>query len=183
MRLRQEKVIAIVLFLATLSFSTAATVNGESPFEVESMDLTVYRDGLVHAKQTLLVNEMYHETVVPLLSSSSENIIVLDENQTSVDYAVNGVSLTVFTLGATRIVLEYDTAALTMKEAEVWTLVLDNPYNLTVFLPKNSTVIYLSQMPTAIDTEGAGITMSLYPGPWEISYVVPFASTRRANRQ
>jgi uncharacterized membrane protein len=60
-----------------------------------------------------------------------------------------------------------------MKEAEVWTLVLDNPYNLTVFLPKNSTVIYLSQMPKAIETEGAGITMSLYPGTWEISYLVP----------
>jgi len=52
-------------------------------------------------------------------------------------------------------------------------LVLDNPYNITVFLPKNSTVIYLSRMPTAIDTEGTGINLSLYPGPWEISYVVP----------
>ena len=173
MRLHREKVITIILFLAALSFSTAATVNGESPFEVESMNLTVYRDGLVHTKQTLVVNEIYPEVVLPLLSSSAKNIIVLDENQTAVDYETNGLNLTVFTLGAKQILIEYDTIALTMKEAETWTLVIDNPYNLTVFLPKNSTVIYLSQMPTAINTEGTVITMSLYPGHWEISYVIP----------
>jgi uncharacterized membrane protein len=173
MKLYHTKSIPIILFLLTLSLPTVANVYAESQFEVEAMDLTVYRDGLVHVKQTLTVNEVYPEILLTLFSSSIENIIVLDENQTSVDYELNGVNLIVFTLGASRIVLEYDTAALTMKEAEVWTLVLDNPYNLTVFLPKNSTVIYLSQMPKAIETEGAGITMSLYPGPWEISYVVP----------
>jgi uncharacterized membrane protein len=173
MRLQQEKVITIILFLAALSFSTAATVNGESPFEVESMNLTVYRDGLVHAKQTLVVNEMYPEVVLSLLSSSAENMIVLDENQTAVDYETNGLNLTVFTLGAKQILIEYDTTALTMKEAETWTLVVDSPCNLTVFLPRDSTVIYLSQMPTAINTEGTVMTMSLYRGYWEISYVIP----------
>jgi uncharacterized membrane protein len=81
--------------------------------------------------------------------------------------------LTVFTLGAERVLVEYDTVSLTKKEAEVWTLIADNPYNLTVFLPQNATVIYLSQMPTAIDTSGNGIKLSLYPGQWEISYVLP----------
>jgi uncharacterized membrane protein len=46
-------------------------------------------------------------------------------------------------------------------------------YTLTVFLPQNSTVIYLNNMPTAIDTSGTGIKLSLYPGQWEISYVLP----------
>jgi uncharacterized membrane protein len=90
-----------------------------------------------------------------------------------VDYEINGGNLTVFTLGAERISVEYDTISLTKKEAEVWTLVVDNPYNLTVFLPQNSTVVYLSKMPTAIDTSGTRITLSLYPGQWETSYVLP----------
>jgi len=63
--------------------------------------------------------------------------------------------------------------SITKKEAEVWTLNFNNPYNLTVFLPQNSTVIYLSEMPTAIDTSGTGMTLSLHPGYWEISYIVP----------
>jgi uncharacterized membrane protein len=76
-------------------------------------------------------------------------------------------------LGDDRVLIEYDTIALTKKEAEVWTLIANSSYNLTVFLPQNSTVIYLSQMPTAIDTSGTSITLSLHPSYWEISYVLP----------
>ena len=159
--------------IITLTSFATATVVAQSLFEVESIDLTVYRDGLVHVTQTLIVNELTPEVTLPLLSSSIENVIVLDENQMAVDYEINGDNLTVFTLGAERVLVEYDTIALTRKEAEVWTLIADNSYNLTVYLPQNSTVIYLSNMPTAIDTSGTGIKLSLYPGYWEISYVVP----------
>jgi uncharacterized membrane protein len=163
---------AVMSIIILISFVTA-TAAGEVRFEVENMNLTVYRDGLVHVTQTLNVNELYPEIILTLLSSSIENVIVLDENQLSVDYEINGGNLTIFTLGAERVSVEYDTISLTRKEAEVWTLIADNPYNLTVFLPQNSTVIYLSAMPTAIDTSGTRITLSLYPNQWEISYVVP----------
>jgi len=96
------------------------------------------------------------------LSASVENLVVLDENQTVLDYEVTGLNLTIFTLGAKVVLLEYDTISLTMKEAEVWTLIVDNPHNFTVFLPQNSTVFYLNQMPTAIDSKNSGITLSLY---------------------
>ncbi len=173
MKLYDERFIFAVLSVITLLAVITATVAGEARFEVESVDLTVYRDGLVHVTQTLIVNELFPEITLPLLSSSIENVIVLDENQTAVDYEINGGNLTVFTLGAERISVEYDTITLTKKEAEVWTLIADNPYNLMVFLPQNATVIYLSQMPTAIDTSGTRITLSLYPSHWEISYVLP----------
>jgi len=156
-----------------LLFATATTVAAQSLLEVESVDLTVYRDGLIHVTQTVIVDELAPEVVLPLLSASIENVIVLDESQLAVDYEINEGNLTVFTLGAEQVSVEYDTTSLTRKEAEVWTLVADNPYNLTVFLPQNATVIYLSKMPTAIDTGGTGIRLSLYPGQWEISYVVP----------
>ena len=173
MKICGGRALFVVMSIMTLISFGTATAAGEVRFEVESMNLTVYRDGLVHVTQTLNVNELYPEIVLTLLSSSIENVIVLDENQLAVDYEINGGNLTVFTLGAERVSLEYDTVSLTRKEAEVWTLIADNPYNLTVFLPQNSTVIYLSAMPTAIDTSGTGITLSLYPDQWEISYVVP----------
>jgi uncharacterized membrane protein len=40
-------------------------------------------------------------------------------------------------------------------------------------LPEESTVVYLSEPPTAIDTEGNKITLSLFPSQWEISYIFP----------
>jgi uncharacterized membrane protein len=169
----RKTISAVMTTIALISFATATTAAAQSLFEVESIDLTVYRDGLVHVTQTIVVDELTPEVTLPLLSSSIENVIVLDENQLAVDYEINGGNLTVFTLGAERVLVEYDTIALTKKEAEVWTVVADNPYTLTVFLPQNSTVIYLNNMPTAIDTSGTGIKLSLYPGQWEISYVLP----------
>jgi hypothetical protein len=110
---------------------------------------------------------------LPLLSSSVENLIVLDENQLAVDYQQNAANLTVFTLGASRVSVEYDTIALTNKEADVWTLILNHSYNLTVSLPKNSTIVYLNQVPTTIDTTGEELSLALHPGQWELSYIVP----------
>lgn len=160
----------LALFLFSI-ISAAATT--EFRFEVESITVEVYRDGVVHVTQTLVIDELFPEIFPPLLSSSVENLIVLDENQLTVDYQIDGGNLTVFTLGASPVSVEYDTIALTNKEADVWTLILNNPYNLSVFLPQNSTIVYLNQVPTTIDTTGNQLSLSLYPGQWELSYVVP----------
>ena len=168
----QKIIFAVVAAFTLISFATAK-IAAQSLFEVESVDLVVYRDGLVHVAQTLTVDELAPEITLSIFSPSIENVIVLDENEIAVDYEINGDDLTVFTLGAEDISIEYDTIALTSKEAEVWTLVTDNPYFSSVFLPQNSTVIYLNMMPTAIDTSGTGIKLSLFPGQWEISYILP----------
>jgi uncharacterized membrane protein len=159
-----------ILFLLLTSVVTAAD---ESEFQVESTDLQIYRDGLVRVAQTLSVNETVPAVTLPLLNSSVDNFIVLDENQTVLDYEVDGIDLTVFTLGATSVLLQYDTHSLTRKDFEVWTFLVDTPYNLTVQLPEESTVVYLNEPPTAIDTEGNKITLSLFPSQWEISYIFP----------
>ena len=168
-----------IAFIATVIIVSlaSATVTAQSTFTVDSVELTVYRDGLVHATQTVAVDELAPEITLPLLSSSIENVIVVDGNQQVVDYEVNGADLTVFTLGATQISVDYDTVALTMKEAEVWTLIVDTPHASAVFLPQNSTVIYLNTVPTSIETSSTGIKLSLASGHWEISYVLPLTSS------
>ncbi|MFQ6095281.1 MAG: CARDB domain-containing protein, partial [Candidatus Bathyarchaeia archaeon] len=145
----------------------------EPEYRIDSVELTVYRDGLVHVAQALTVNETFPSILLTLLASSIENVIVLDENDTVLDYEIKGSNMTVFTLGARRVSLEYDTISLTKKEAGVWTLILDAPYDLTLYLPEESTIVYLNEMPTSIDTEDERISLLLFPGEWEISYVLP----------
>ena len=164
--------VAILAALIALSALTVF-VNGEYRFSSESMSLIVYRDGLVHVSQVLAVNDSYPEIFVPLLVASIENILVLDQDERAVDYEIDGLNMTIYSLGAEKISLEYDTIALTQKEAAVWTLTADTPSAASVFLPQNATVVYLNQMPTAIDTQGSTITLSLFPSSWEISYVLP----------
>jgi uncharacterized membrane protein len=172
MKLYNLRASALVLF-ALFFLSTFSSAVAEFSFEVETMAIKVYRDGLTHVTQTLIVDSLLPEVVLPLLSSSVENLIVLDENQLAVDYQQNAINLTVFTLGASRVSVEYDTIALTNKKADVWTLILNHPYNLTVSLPRNSTIVYLNQVPTTIDTAGEELSLVLHPGQWELSYIVP----------
>jgi len=157
-----------ILFLLLSATVTAAD---ESEFQVESTDLQIYRDGLVRVTQTLSVNETVPAVTLPLLNSSVDNFIVLDENQTVLDYEVDGNNLTVFTLGATSVSLQYDTHSLTRKDFDVWTFLVDTPYNITVQLPEESTLVYLSGNPIAIESEGNQLVLTLFPDQWEISYI------------
>lgn len=145
----------------------------ELGYQIESVELTVYRDGLVHVSQILFINETFPSISLELLSSLVEQVVAIDENQTVLDYDVDGSNITIFSLGASRVLLEYDTVELTEKESGVWTLLVQNPYSLAVYLPGESTIVYLNEMPTSIDTANGTITLSLYPAEWEISYVLP----------
>lgn len=166
----------LVILLLTIQVLTFSCVHANSGFTIESTSLQIYRDGLTIVKQTLTVEEFYPQIIVPLLSSSVENLIIIDQNQKPVDYEINNHNLTVFTLGSTQISIEYETLALTNKEAEVWSINIDSQFDTTICLPKNSTVVYLSEMPTAIDTLDNVITFTLHPNQWEISYILPPSS-------
>ena len=170
-----------------ISVPTVPNIRAQNlDFNVESLLLTLYRDGLVHVTQIVQVNETIPQITLPLLSVSVTNVLVVDENETILDYEINGSNITIFTLGATKATLEYDTTSLTSMEAGVWTLSLTSLYNLTVMLPEDAEVIFLNEVPLSIDTEGNRITLSLFPGEWEISYmlpIVPLVAFRVTNLQ
>jgi uncharacterized membrane protein len=171
MRLDSKQTVLVGFAIAVLLLSIPVAAADETEYQVESTDVQIFRDGLVRVTQILSVNETIAAVTLPLLNSSADNFIVLDENQTVLDYDVEANNLTVLTLGATEVSLQYDTHSLTLKHGELWTFIVDTPYNLTVQLPEGSTVVFLSETPTAIDMGGNQLT--LFPSQWEISYVFP----------
>jgi uncharacterized membrane protein len=172
MKVNAGQIAFVVFVVITLLLSITTTVAQETDYKVESTDLQIYRDGLARITHIISVNETIAAITLPLLGSPADNYIVLDENQTVLDYEdPEGNNLTILTLGATTVLLQYDTHSLTSKAGEVWTINFDTPYNLTIQLPDESTVIYLSETPTVIDMEDHKLT--LFPSQWEISYVVP----------
>jgi len=164
------------MVLIALIVSIVPNVAAEDlDFHTESVILTVYRDGLVHVTQIVEVNETVPDITLPLLSVSVSNVLVVDENESVLDYEINGSNIMIFTLGATRATLEYDTTSLMSMQAGIWTLSFENPYNATVRLPEDAEVIFLNEVPLSINTEENRITLYLSPGVWEISYVLPIA--------
>jgi len=165
-----------LMVLIALIVSIVPNVAAEDlDFHTESVILTVYRDGLVHVTQIVEVNETVPDITLPLLSVSVSNVLVVDENESVLDYEINGSNIMIFTLGATRATLEYDTTSLISMQAGIWTLSFENPYNATVRLPEDAEVIFLNEVPLSINTEENRITLYLSPGVWEISYVLPIA--------
>ena len=165
------KIFFVVFILSMMLFCPKEVFANETLFQIESTDLQIYRDGLVRISQTLFVNETFPVITLSLLNSSVSNFIVLDENHTVLDYEISGINLTVFTLGTRIVTLQYDTNSLTKKDFEVWSLILDTPYNLTVSLPEEATIIYMNEIPSSIDLVENKMALSLYETSWEIGYV------------
>ncbi len=167
------KTIAVAI-LAVLLFSCLnVLLQAQDNFTIQSTSIEVYRDGLTHITQLLTVDELKPQITITLLSASIENLVVLDANNIAIDFEVSGSNLNIFTFGATQITIEYDTVSLTSKQAEVWSIIVNNPYNLTLFLPENSTIIYLNHVPTQINTETNKVSLMISPNQWEISYIIP----------
>lgn len=112
---------------------------------------------------------------VPLLVSpeETEEILVFDESNNLLDYDLDESNITIYSLGTTQITLEYYTSALTFKEANLWTLKFNATFKLTVMLPENATIMYLSDIPSAIRIEDEKVMLEFPPGEWEISYEIP----------
>jgi uncharacterized membrane protein len=164
-------IITIVLALSALLLYSAMV---QSTVSITSTDLRVYRDGLVHVKQKLSVDELSPQATLTLLSDHVENLAVLDGQQLAVDYQLTDNQLAIYSLGATDLTIDYDVNTFTSKQNEIWTLLLNNPYSVHVSFPTNSSIIYLSNTPTAIDT--ATNELSLGSGQWEISYILPLVA-------
>ena len=167
-----ERMLAAVTLAVFIHLSLYVAPTNGLEYQVDSVELTVHRDGSVHVTQVLTIDETFPSVSFPSLASEVANVLVLDENQTLLRYKIEGSRFTVFSLGAKKAVIEYDSISLTEKKAGVWSLILQNPYNLTVCLAQGSAITYLSNLPSHIETDDGRIILTLFPGDWEISYLL-----------
>jgi len=163
-------IITLLLIMFSCDISYA-----EETYIVHRAILTIYRDGVVHVNVELLVNESEPLIMLPLLSPPERvsNILILDENGSLIDYDISDGNITIYSLGSNRITLEYDTDGLTYKTLGLWTINFTAPFELTLIFPENATIMYLSDIPSAIRMSGSRFEMDLSPGYWEISYEIP----------
>jgi len=168
--MRKSTAIFLILMLFTITL-TSKTI-AQQTYSIKDATLTVYKDGLVHVKISVNVNETTPLITIPLLSRNVENILTYDENKTPLNYEINNTNIIVYTLGATFTTIEYDTTELTSKTAGLWTLTLNSTFPINIVLPENSTIIYVNTPPTQISTTDGRIKVTMPTGYCEISYEV-----------
>ncbi|MEM0253209.1 MAG: hypothetical protein QXK78_01445 [Candidatus Bathyarchaeia archaeon] len=139
---------------------------------VENVLVEVYRDGVAHIRMSLTINETDPMVEVQLLSQKPYNILALDEAGELLNYELSSSIITIYSLGASKVNLEYDADDLTSKVGEVWTVAFSSLYGVVLLLPEYATVIYFNNPPASVGSDGAKVRLELQPGSWEISYIL-----------
>jgi len=173
--MRERELLLIATLLTFMLVSPSVTAQN-----IQETSVTIYRDGFVHVKMVMTTEENLASITIPLLSPDVSNVLVFDEAGEALDYDINvsvsgnikEASIEIYSLGASAVKLEYDTSALTSKLGSLWTFAVSAPFELSVYLPENSTVMYLNVPPKSISTEGQRIKIEFYPGYCEVSYEI-----------
>jgi len=177
--LRLAALACVALLASALTFQVFA----QEPYTVQEASVTVYRDGVAHVTLVASVDPAEPSITLKLFSSSPYNVLALDEENSPLSYDVSGLNITVYTLGASELTLEYDTDALTSKSAGVWTVSLTTPFQLNLTLPEGATILYFNAPPASIKSEAGKLALSLPPGSWEISYMLEAAAPPQPSPQ
>ncbi len=166
---------AALLLILLFTFSSSPLYGVGEFYSISSTEVTVFRDGVVLVKQRLVVNETFPSITVPLLATSDNigNLLVLDQRGIPLNYELGGSNVTIHSLGASQVSLQYETQNLTKKQGSVWTIIFETSFNVTMILPEQSTIIFLSDLPSEITVNGTRPVLLLRPGRWEFSYVLP----------
>jgi uncharacterized membrane protein len=143
----------------------------------------VYSDGIIHVSYTLAVDQIVPSVNVTLFGLLYENLIVVDENNTFLDYSLFAPTIVVDSLGARSIRLEWDALDLTNKTSGIWALTIDAPITFTVTFPKNTTILDLSDFPTEITFIDQQIIVTMPSNLQTISYIVGTITPKERARE
>ncbi len=147
---------------------------------VPSTSLAIFSDGSAEINQTILPRNA-SSVNLPLLATQVGNILAQDQKGSAVSYEIRGQNISLSTFGVARVTLVYDTDSLTSKLGSSWDLNFVSPFNLTLTLPFESTVLSVSSAPKSFSTVNGKPIVALAAGSWQISYGLPLSISTRTN--
>lgn len=169
----------LLLLFATSHFSTIlATASTQATFE--TLTLTAYLDGFVLVNHQLMLNQTYLTINITLLGETHENLLVVDEQNLPLYYAIANNEAVIYSLNATTIAVTYFTQDLTAKTGKYWTLTANTPTNATVMLPETVSIISINNVPERIENTNNQILLVMPAGPIEITYLTEHALDTQA---
>ena len=176
MRWRNGRRVIILFMVWSVLVLSTHRVMGQENFRVLQYEIVVYRDGVSRVKSSIEVN-----STVPSISlwlrGEAANVIATDDKGRLLRYELAQSRIVIYTEGASKVGMEYDTVALTRKDGPVWTLKIDLDAQAKIFLPNGAVVTYVTDRPTSIEAADGRPVLSLARGLWEISYVIPIQAT------
>jgi uncharacterized membrane protein len=169
------------LYIKTLTFLLILSTFNEAwaqDYTPESLLVTLFTDGKALIEYRLLTDVTVPTISVPLFGTIFEQIIVIDDRNQPVDNRIDSNNLVVDTFGASNVLITYTAPDLVSKTGRLWTFVIDSPIDISIKLPRDSTIIGMNQIPSSIRPSVDEYLVVMPSGHTEISYVIGALGTK-----
>jgi uncharacterized membrane protein len=136
-------------------------------------------DGQSKVQYDISVDPRKQETNVKLFGQT-RNLTAQDLSSNSIETSLSKDlhNVTLISLGATNVRIQYDTPDLTQKNGRVWSFSLDSPIRFSVILPPKSVIIdWGKQNPILIQRSGEQNLITFDAGDVQLRYVTEFLSS------
>jgi uncharacterized membrane protein len=174
---RTGAILGTLLLLLAPHFSSTL-VSASTPAVSESLTLTAYLDGFVLVTHELTLNQTFPSINVTLLGQAQEEILVVDEQDFPLEYALINDQAVIYSLNTNQIKLSYSTPDLTSKTGKYWTLTAQVPASTHIMLPENSSIISLNNVPELIESSNNQVSIVMPKGNIEITYITEHSLTQ-----
>jgi uncharacterized membrane protein len=167
-------IVAVCFFLIALSSFVQYALSSS-----KILEFSIYADGTTHVFYQTDVDPQSPDFTVGLYGNTTDNLVTQDENGTLLSSKVNTNTITIGTLGADRIKVDYDTPDLVSKGGKTWTFHVNSSVDFSVLLPKNTVIVGMSSPPLNLQIVDNQSLISLPSGSADINYVFGVLGTNK----
>lgn len=137
-----------------------------------TLDFTIYSDGSTHVFYELETNPLEPEFSTKLFGTTLENLTIIDNNGFLLSYETMGDSVSIETLGASHISIDYDTQELVSKTGKIWKFSADPPFEYSLLMPNDSVIVEMDNFPISMEVENEQSRLVFPSGQTSISYYI-----------
>ena len=120
--------------------------------------------------QIIELNQSVLSFNLTFLATTSQNLLVVDENGLPLEYSINGNNAVIYNVGSTKIDISYLTQDLTSKMGKYWTIRIDYPESKVLVLPQNASIISINSVPDLIESIDGSLKLTMPSGLTEVTY-------------
>lgn len=141
-----------------------------------ALEVTVYSEGSTKIDYDIESDPIEARITVGLFGPPFNNVAIRDEENNPITYRAEGLNMSIDSLGALDLNIQYLTSSLTTKEGALWTLNMTLPVYSKIIIPLGAAVVDLNKIPSNIGTVDGKQFMEFTEGDLSLYYIIGLPS-------
>lgn len=167
-----KRTLLVTLIIAALALPTVSCQETTPT----SLAITVYSDGTAKTVFSLEADPTEVRVTVELFGPPYSNLAIRDEDGNPLGYSVDGANVTIDSIGALELDIQYITSSLTAKYGSLWELNVSAPTETRVILPSGASIIDFLTLPINIGVVDGKTYLDFEAGELSLYYLLGLPS-------